>query len=72
MLNDETGEKILLNLLLMINLFNKKKFSYFLGLQMDNQLKWEGHILQVCSKVVIAIGFIKYARKFLSREISQF
>ena len=45
-----------------------KNATKYLGVQIDNQLKWKDHISQVSSKVVHAIGYIKYARKFLPRE----
>ena len=50
------------------NLFNKKISNKYLGVQIDNQLKWKYRISQVSSKVVCAIGCIKCARKFLPRE----
>ena len=40
----------------------------YLGIQIDNQLKWKDHISQVSSKVVQSIGYIKYARRFLPRD----
>ena len=45
-----------------------KNATKYLGVQIDNQLKWKDHISLVSSNVVRAIGYIKYARKFLPRE----
>ena len=68
MLIDKNGEKLLSNFTLDGEPIQHKNATKYLGAQIDNQLKWKDHISQVSSKVVRAIGYIKYARKFLPRE----
>ena len=46
----------------------QQKIQLNIGVQIDNQLRWKDHISPVSSKVVYAIGYIKYARKFLPQE----
>ena len=67
-LTDENGENLLPNFTLDGETIHHKNATKYLGVQIDNQLKWKDHISQVSSKVVRAIGYIKYARKFLPRE----
>ena len=67
-LTDENGENLLPNFTLDGEPIQHKNATKYLGVQIDNQLKWKDHIFQVSSKVVRAIGYIKYARKFLPRE----
>ena len=67
-LTDENGENLLPNFTLDGETIQHKNATKYLGVQIDNQLKWKDHISQVSSKVVRAIGYIKYARKFLPRE----
>ena len=67
-LTDENGENMLPNYTLDGEPIQLKNATKYLGVQIDNQLKWKDHISQVSSKVVLAIGYIKYARKFLPRE----
>ena len=65
---DENGENMLPNFTLDGETIQHKNATRYLGVQIDNQLKWKDHISQVSSKVERAIGHIKYARKFLPRE----
>ena len=37
----------------------------YLGIQVDRNLNWKGHIKALCSKVSRAIGFLKHAKSFL-------
>ena len=67
-LTDENGENLLPNFTLDGETIQHKNATKYLGVQIDNQLKWKDHISKVSSKVVRAIGYIKYARKFLPRE----
>ena len=67
-LTDENGENLLPNFTLDGETIQHKNATKYLGVQIDNQLKWKDHISQVSSKVVRAIGYIKYARKFIPRE----
>ena len=62
MLTVENGEKLLPKFTLDGEFIQQRNATKFLGIQMDNQLKWKDHISQVSSKVVCAIGYIKYAR----------
>ena len=68
MLTDENGENLLPNFTLDGEPIQHKNAAKYLCVQIDNQLKWKDHISQVSSKVVRAIGYIKYARKSLPRE----
>ena len=65
---DENGENLLTNFTLDGEPIQQKNSTKYLGVQIDNQLKWKDHRSQVSSKVVRAIGYIKYARKLLPRE----
>ena len=40
----------------------------YLGIQIDNQLKWKEHVASVSLKVSLSIGMIKYAKRFLPTE----
>ena len=64
----ENGENLLPNFTLEGKPIQHKNATKYIGVQIDDQLKWKDHISQVSSKVVGAIGYIKYARKFLPRE----
>ena len=66
-LTDENGGNLLPNFTLDGETIQHKNAAKYLGVQIDNQSKWNNHISQVSSKVR-AIGCIKYARKFLPRE----
>ena len=68
MLTVENGEKLLSNFTIDGELIQRRNSTKYLGVYIDNQLKWKGHIFQVSSKIVRAIGYIKYARKLLPRE----
>ena len=67
-LTDDNGENLLPNSTLDGEPIQHKNATKYFGVQIDNQLKWKDHISQVSSQVVRAIGYIKYARKFLPRE----
>ena len=67
-LTDENGENLLPNFALDGEPILHKNATKYLGVQIDNQLKWKDHISQVSSKVVRAIGYIKYATKCVPRE----
>ena len=67
-LTDENGENLLPNFTLDGEPFQHKNVTKYLEVQIYNQLKWKDHIFQVSSKVVRAIGNIKYARKLLPRK----
>ena len=41
----------------------------YLGAQLDSNLDWNQHMKVLCSKVSRAIGFLKYAKKFVPKEI---
>ena len=71
MLTDENGEKLLPNFAIDGKPFpinSTKNSTKYLGGQIEYQLKWKDNIFQVSCKVVRAIRYIKYARKFLPRE----
>ena len=40
----------------------------YLGVQLDSILDWNQHMKVLCSKVSRAIGFLKYAKKFVPKE----
>ena len=40
----------------------------YLGVQLDSNLDWNQHMKVLCSKVSRAIGFLKYAKKFVPKE----
>ena len=67
-LTDENGESLLPDFSFDGEHIQQKNATKYLGVQIDNKLKWKYHISQVSSKVVRAIGYIKYARTFLPRE----
>ena len=67
-LTDENGENLLPKFTLDGETIQHKNATKYSGIQIDDQLKWKDHISQVSSKVVRAIGYIKYATKFLPRE----
>ena len=67
-LTDENGENLFPNFALDGEPIQQKIATKYLGVQIDDQLTWKDHISQVSSKVVRAIEYIKYARKFLPRE----
>ena len=67
-LTDENRENLLPNYTLDGKPVQHKNATKYLCVQIDNQQKWKNHISQVSSKVVRAIGYIKYAGKFLPRE----
>ena len=46
-------------------LIEQKTSVRYLGIQIDNQLKWKEHVASVSRKVSRAIGMIKYAKKIL-------
>ena len=39
-----------------------------MGVQLDQHLDWNNHVIFVCAKVSRALGFLKYAKKLLSQE----
>ena len=39
-----------------------------LGVQVDNHLNWKGHIKALSTKISRAIGFLKYAKNFLTQD----
>ena len=41
----------------------------YLGVQVDNQLKWDDHIDKAKTKALRALGLVKYSTKYLSSEI---
>ena len=41
----------------------------YLGVQVDNQLKWDDHIDMVKKKALQALGLVKYSKKYLSSEV---
>ena len=45
-----------------------RSFKY-LGVQVDNQLKWDDHIDKVKKKALRALGPVKYSKKYLSSEV---
>ena len=49
-------------------LIQQKTSVKYLGIQIDNQLKWKEHVASVSRKVSRAIGMIKYAKKILPQE----
>ena len=40
----------------------------YLGIRLDSNLDWNQHMKVLCSKVSRAIGFLKYAKKFVPKE----
>ena len=40
------------------------QFTKYLGVQMDNNLNWKGHIKALSIKISRAIGFLKHAKNF--------
>ena len=49
----------------------KVKFTKFLGVIIDDQLKWSNHILYIKNKIAKCFGIILRARKFFNRKILQ-
>ena len=39
-----------------------------LGIQVHNNLNWKGHIKTLSTKISRAIGFLKYAKNFLTQD----
>ena len=50
------------------NLMVVEKINY-LGVQIDKNLEWKGRIKYVSSKVARAIGFLKYTKNFIPKEL---
>ena len=44
------------------------KHVKYLGVELDSNLDWNQHMKVLCSKVSRAIGFLKYAKKFVPKE----
>ena len=40
----------------------------YLGINIDNKLKWKDHIKAVASKVTRAIAMIRYTKKFIPKH----
>ena len=40
----------------------------YLGVQLDSNLDWDQHMKVLCGKVSRAIGFLKYAKKFVPKD----
>ena len=68
-LTDRNGENLLPNSTLDGEPIQHKNATKYIGVQIDDQLKWKDHISQVSSKVVRAIGYIKYARSSYLKEL---
>ena len=64
MQTDENGEKLSPNFTIEGDTIRQKNPTKYLSVQIDNQLKRKHRISQVSSKVVNAIGYIKYAKTF--------
>ena len=47
------------------------KFTKFLDVIIDDQLKWTNHILYIKNKIAKVFGIILKARKFIYRKILQ-
>ena len=47
------------------------KFTKFLGVIIDDQLKWSNHILYIKNKIAKGFGIILRARKFFNRKTLQ-
>ena len=43
------------------------QFTKYLGVQVDNNLNWKGHIKALSIKISRAIGFLKHAKNFLTQ-----
>ena len=46
----------------------KLNFIEFLGIIVDNKLKWHDHIIYIKNKVTRAIGIIYKARKYANKQ----
>ena len=62
------GELLWTNFKISEELIDQETCVKYLGIQIDNQLKWKEHVASVSLKVSRAIGMIKYAKKFFCTE----
>ena len=62
------GELLKTELKISEELIEQKTSVKYLGIQIDNQLKWKEHVASVSMKVSRVIGMIKYAKKILPPE----
>ena len=44
------------------------QFTKYLGVQVDNNRNWKGHIKAISTKISRAIGFLKHAKIFLTQD----
>ena len=65
--NKTTAEPLRANFAIPGELIEQKSSVKYLGIQIDNNLKWKEHIEAVSSKVTRAIGMIKYCKKFVPK-----
>ena len=47
---------------------NNVLIAKYLGIQVDRNLSWKGHIKALSSKISRAIGFLKHAKSFLTHD----
>ena len=60
-----TAEPLRANFVISGEPIEQKPFVKYLGVYIDNKLKWKDHIKAVASKVTRAIAIIRYTKKFI-------
>ena len=68
-INDKiTTEPLRANCVISGEPIEQKPFVKYLGVYIDNKLKWKNHIKAVASKVTRAIAMIRYTKKFIPKH----
>ena len=68
-INDKlTAEPLRANFMISGEQIEQKPSVKYLGVHIDNKLKWKDHIKAVASKVTRAISMIRHAKKFLPKH----
>ena len=66
-INDKvTTEPLRENFVISGESIEQKPSVKYLGVYINNKLKWKDHIKAVASKVIRAIAMIRYTKKFIS------
>ena len=58
----------LLNIMLNDESLNQVTSAPYLGIQMDNSLKWNNHVLKLCKKVSSKLALLNRIRKFIDKD----
>ena len=68
-INDKvTTEPLRANFVISGEPIEQKPFIKYLGVYIDNKLKWKDHIKAIASKVTQAITIIRYTKKFIPKH----